>query len=203
MHNTIVRIFQKLTTNLEMISLFSFQPKVNSFENFRFLYISLNGIQCLTKWILHFKNNDDFLMDDFWKNLTIVTTLFFLLPFDSKVNNTKIKKGENLQICSKTWKSENCLDRGSNPGLRWQARFWDLSTKSSRLHLEEELALFCCQKWGGGLGPGVSALPMGPMDVLENYIFEISMKNWKNKPEENFLEGFFNLTVSKKRGEYT
>ena len=43
-------------------------------------------------------------MDDFWKDLTIVTTLFFLLPFefDSKVNNTKIKKGENLQICSKT-----------------------------------------------------------------------------------------------------
>ena len=36
-------------------------------------------------------------MDDFWKDLTIVTTLFFLLPFefDSKVNNTKIKKGEN------------------------------------------------------------------------------------------------------------
>ena len=35
-------------------------------------------------------------MDDFWKDLTIVTTLFFLLPFkfDSKVNNTKIKKGE-------------------------------------------------------------------------------------------------------------
>ena len=32
-------------------------------------------------------------------------------------------------------------------------------------------------KWVGGLGPGVSALPMGPMDVLENYIFEISMKN--------------------------
>ena len=132
---------------------------------------------------------------------------FFLLPLDSKVNNTKIKKGENLQICSKTWKSENCLDRGSNPGLRWQTfleinlqYIWDLSTKSSRLHLEEELALFCCQKWVGGLGPGVSALPMGPMDVLENYIFEISMKNWKNEPEENFLEGFFNLTVSKKRG---
>ena len=148
-------------------------------------------------------------MDDFWKNLTTVTTLFFLLPFkfDSKVNNTKIKKGENLQICSKTWKSENCLDRGSNPGRRWQTfleiilqYIWDLSTKSSRLHLEEELALFCCQKWVGGLGPGVSALPMGPMDVLENYIFEISMKNWKNEPEENFLEGFFNLTVSKKRG---
>ena len=52
----------------------------------------------------------------------------------------------------------------------------------------------------GGLGPGVSALPMGPMDVLENYIFEISVKNWKNEPEENFLEGFFYLTVSKKRG---
>ena len=36
-------------------------------------------------------------MDDFWKDLTIVTTLFFLLPFkfDSKVNNTKIKKGGN------------------------------------------------------------------------------------------------------------
>ena len=113
MHNTIVRIFQKLTTNLEMISLFSSQPEVNSFENIRFFYISLNGIQCLSKWILHFKNNDDFLVDDLWKDLTIVTTLFFLLPFDSKVNNTKIKKGENLQICSKTWKSENCRDRGS------------------------------------------------------------------------------------------
>ena len=95
---------------------------VHSFESFRFLYISLNGIQCLTKWILHLKNNDDFLMDNFWKDLTLVTTLFFLLPFEfySKVNNTKTKKGENLQICSKTWKSENCLDRGSNPGRRWQ-----------------------------------------------------------------------------------
>ena len=79
-------------------------------------------------------------------------------------------------------------------------RFWDLSTKWSQLHLEEELALFCCQKRVGGLGPGVSALPMGPVDVLENYIFEISVKNWKNEPEENFLEGFFDLTVSKKRG---
>jgi hypothetical protein len=57
-------------------------------------------------------------------------------------------------------------------------------------------------KTGGGLGPGVSALPMGPMDVPENYIFEISVKNWKNEPEENFLEGFFNLTVSKKRGAF-
>ena len=148
-------------------------------------------------------------MDDFWKEMTIVTTLFFLLPFkfNSKVNNTKIKKGENLQICSKTWKSENCLNRGSNPGRRWQTflemilqYIWDLSTKWSQLHLEEELALFCCQKRVGGLGPGVSALPMGPVDVLENYIFEISVKNWKNEPEENFLEGFFHLSVSKKRG---
>ena len=108
MHNTIVRIFQKLTTNLEMISLCSFQPKVNSFENFRFLYISLNGIQCLTKWIMHFKNNDDFLIDNFWKDLTIVTTLFFLLPFEfnSKVNNTKIKKGGIVQLC-KTWKKKS------------------------------------------------------------------------------------------------
>ena len=108
MHNTIVRILQKLTTNLEMISLCSFQPKVNSFENFRFLYISLNGIQCLTKWIMHFKNNYDFLIDNFWKDLTIVTTLFFLLSFefDSKVNNTKTKKGGNLQICNKKmWKT--------------------------------------------------------------------------------------------------
>ena len=55
----------------------------------------------------------------------------------------------------------------------------------------------------GGLGPWVSALPMGPMDVFENYIFEISLKNWKNEPEENFLEGFFKLTVSKKRGALT
>ena len=53
----------------------------------------------------------------------------------------------------------------------------------------------------GGLGPWVSALPMGPMDVIKNYIFEISVKNWKNEPEENFLEGFFDLPVSKKMGE--
>ena len=40
-------------------------------------------------------------MDDFWKDLTIVTTLVFLLPFefDSKVNNTKIKKGGNVEMC--------------------------------------------------------------------------------------------------------
>ena len=38
--------------------------------------------------------NDDFLIDNFWKDLTIVTTLFFLLPFefDSKVNNTPKKR---------------------------------------------------------------------------------------------------------------
>ena len=40
-------------------------------------------------------------MDNFWKDLTIFTTLFFLLPleFDSKVNNN-IKMGGNLQICN-------------------------------------------------------------------------------------------------------
>jgi hypothetical protein len=32
-------------------------------------------------------------------------------------------------------------------------------------------------KTGGGLGSGMSALPMGPMDVFENTTFEISMKN--------------------------
>ena len=32
-------------------------------------------------------------------------------------------------------------------------------------------------KLGGGLGPGVSALPRGSMDVSANYIFEISVKN--------------------------
>ena len=81
--------------------------------------------------------------------------------------------------------------------------FWDLDANWPRLHLEEfllKIALFLLPKQVGGLGPGVSALPMGPMDVLENYIFEISVKNWKNEPEENFLEGFFHLIVSKKRG---
>ena len=80
----------------------------------------------------------------------------------------------------------------------------DLSTESSRLYFRNSssnLHYFCCWNRWGGLGPGVSALPMGPMDVFENYIFEISVKNWKNEPEENFLEGFFNLSVSKKRGE--
>ena len=40
-----------------------------------------------------------------------------------------------------------------------------------------KFALFLLPKQVGGLGPGVSALPMGPMDVPENYIFEISVKN--------------------------
>ena len=44
-------------------------------------------------------------MDDFWKDLTIFTTLFFLLPFqfDSKVNNTKIKR---VEICKFAVKHE-------------------------------------------------------------------------------------------------
>ena len=36
---------------------------------------------------------------------------------------------------------------------------------------------FAAKNGWGGLGPGVSALPRGPMDVFENYIFEISVKN--------------------------
>ena len=77
---------------------------VHSFESFRFLYISLNGIQCLTKWILHFKNNDNFLMDDFWKDLTIVTTLFFLLPFKFDSKQHQNKKGWKCIIQIKKWK---------------------------------------------------------------------------------------------------
>ena len=130
---------------------------------------------------------------------------FFFLS-NSIVNNTKIKKGENLQFCSKTWKSENCLDRGSNPGRRWQTfleiilqYIWDLSTKWSQLHLEEELALFCCQKRVGGLGPGVSALPRGPMDVFKSSIFKISVKNWKNEPRHSCLVKNLKLNVPQKR----
>jgi hypothetical protein len=43
--------------------------------------------------------------------------------------------------------------------------------------LEEESALFAAKKRVVELGPWVSALTMGLMDVFENAIFEISAKN--------------------------
>ena len=55
--------------------------------------------------------------------------------------------------------------------------FLDLHAESSRLHLEEESHYFAAKNLVGGLGPWVSAPPMGPTDLFENYIFEISMKN--------------------------
>ena len=55
--------------------------------------------------MLHFKNNDNFLMDDFWKDLTIVTTLFFLLPFefDSKVHGLRTPNEGINQRYLKNW----------------------------------------------------------------------------------------------------
>ena len=40
-----------------------------------------------------------------------------------------------------------------------------------------KIALFLLPKQVRGLGPWVSALPRGSMDVSANYIFENSMKN--------------------------
>jgi hypothetical protein len=54
---------------------------------------------------------------------------------------------------------------------------------------------FAAQKWVGGLGPWVSALPMGSMDVFDNYIFEISVKNGINEPEHIYLVEFLKLNV--------
>ena len=85
--------------------------------------------------------------------------------------------------------------RGLNPGRRRQT-FLEIILQ----YIWRRNRLYFAAEMGGGLGSGVSALPRGPLDVFKNYIFEISMKNWKNEPEENFLEGFFHLSVSKKRG---
>ena len=66
----------------------------------------------------------------------------------------------------------------------------DLDAEWPRLYFEEELHYFAAKNLVGGLGPWVSAPPMGPTDLFENYIFEISMKNWINEPEHMLLVEF-------------
>ena len=72
----------------------------------------------------------------------------------SKIKNVRIKIKMRVKNILESTRFEPMTCCGDN-----FCSFWELDAKWSRLHLEEKLALFCCQKIGGGAGPmGVSPL---------------------------------------------